>query len=194
MVDRIPAVPMEASTEEARAFALVGGAEEVEHFTFGGVTVVIGPTGTVIVTEAGDRGLDRSEVWNAEEVRLFGPAPSPVTERLAGDEDLPVHLLVRVEDGLLYLGAGSAVQATTAERPGRTEYELTRCAVRLEVPLSRSLLDRVRPPLPAANLPGLDWLGHVNGDRAVALEQFVTGWYPAATADTWSTRHPYPTV
>jgi hypothetical protein len=32
------------------------------------------------------------------------------------------------------------------------------------------------------NLPGLEWLRNVNGDRAAALEQFVTGWYPAAGA------------
>lgn len=29
-------------------------------------------------------------------------------------------------------------------------------------------------------MPGLAWLSNVNGDRAAALEQFVTGWYPAA--------------
>lgn len=186
-------MPLGVLTDEAQAFALVGGAEDAERFTFGGATVVIGPVGTVIVTDAGDRGPDRSGVWNLEEVRLFGPAPAPVTERLTGrtwrwgadDEVLPVHLMVRVDDGLLYLGVSRTVSAATAQRPGCTDYELTRCVVRLEVPLSRFLLDRIRPPLPAVNLPGLEWLRHVNGDRAVALEQFVTGWYPTTdTADT----------
>ncbi|MFE1849952.1 hypothetical protein [Streptomyces sp. NPDC059489] len=190
MVDQVPAVPLGELTDEAQAFALVGRAEDTERFTFGGVMVVIGPAGTVIVTEAGDRGPDRSGVWNAEEVRLFGPAPTPVTERLAGrtwkwgadDEELPVHLMVRIEQGLLSLGVSRSVSAGTARRPGCADYELTRCVVRLEVPLSRSLLDRVRPLRPAVNLPGLEWLRHVNGDRALALEQFVKGWYPATDA------------
>ncbi|WP_329541949.1 hypothetical protein [Streptomyces sp. NBC_01358] len=199
MVDQVPAIRLGVLTDEAQAFALVGGAEDTERFTFGGATVVIGPVGTVIVTDAGDRGPDRSGVWNSEEVRLFGPAPAPVTERLTGrtwkwgadDEVLPVHLMIRIEDGLLYLGVSRTVSAATAKRPGCTDYELTRCVVRLEVPLSRFLLDRVRPPLPAVNLPGLEWLRHVNGDRAVALEQFVTGWYPTTdTADTPSTGLP----
>lgn len=102
-----------------------------------------------------------------------------------------MHLMIRIEAGLLYLGVSRTVSAATAKRPGCTDFELTRCVVRLEVPLSRSLLDRVRPPLPAVNLPGLEWLRHVNGDRAVALEQFVTGWYPTTdTADTPSTGLP----
>ncbi|MEU0846860.1 hypothetical protein ABZ387_02685 [Streptomyces flaveolus] len=45
--------------------------------------------------------------------------------------------------------------------------------------MSRTILDRVRPTAPASNLPGLGWLLHVDGDRAAALEQFVSGWYPA---------------
>ncbi|WP_331733166.1 hypothetical protein OHU34_43760 (plasmid) [Streptomyces sp. NBC_00080] len=195
MVDQIPTVPLGVLTE-AQAFALAGGVEEAEHFAFGAAMAVIGPSGTVIVIEAGDGGSDKSGVWNAEEVRLIGPAPRPVTERLvgrrwtwgAGDEVLPLHFMVRIEDGLLYLGVSRTVQAATAQRSGCTEYELIHCVARLEVPLNRALLDRVRPPLPAANLPGLEWLQHVNGERAVALEQFVTGWYPATdSADASST-------
>lgn len=126
MVDQVPAMPLGVLTDEAQAFALVGGAEDTERFTFGGATVVIGPVGTVIVTDAGDRGPDRSEVWNSEEVRLFGPAPAPITERLTGrtwkwgadDEVLPVHLMIRIDDGLLYLGVSRIVSAATAQRPG----------------------------------------------------------------------------
>ncbi|MGW0081149.1 hypothetical protein [Streptomyces sp. NPDC003393] len=84
MVEQVPALPLGVLTGEAQAFALVGDAEDTERLTFGGATVVIGPAGTVIVTEAGYRGPDKSGVWNAEEVRLFGPAPATATERLAG--------------------------------------------------------------------------------------------------------------
>ncbi|GHF85088.1 hypothetical protein GCM10017667_11640 [Streptomyces filamentosus] len=67
-------------------------------------------------------------------------------------------------------------------RAGTSDGVLTDCALRLEAPLNRELLDRVRPPLPSGRLPDLEWLGEVNGDRAAALERFVTGWYPLADA------------
>ncbi|MET9188976.1 hypothetical protein ABZX63_27475 [Streptomyces tendae] len=63
---------------------------------------------------------------------------------------------------------------------GGGESALTICVLRLDTPLSRPVLRRVRPTAPAPDLPDLGWLKHVNGDRGAALEQFVTGWYPAA--------------
>jgi hypothetical protein len=83
MTDQGPVVPQAALLDEARAYALVGGAAATDRFTFGGASVVIGPAGTLIITEAGD-SPDRSGVWNAEEIRLLGPAPGPVTRRLTG--------------------------------------------------------------------------------------------------------------
>ncbi|WP_406266435.1 hypothetical protein OH779_20405 [Actinacidiphila glaucinigra] len=175
--------------DEAEALALVG-ASATERFTVGGATVVIGPAGILIITDAADTP-DKSGVWNAQEVRLLGPAPAPVMERLLGqtgtwssrDTPLPIHLMVRVVEGLVYLGAGRVVQAETMRRPGCAADELIRCTMRLDPTLSKSLLERVRQPGPPVGLPGLEWLRHVNGDRATALEQFVTGWYPA-TAGT----------
>ncbi|MFF9297930.1 hypothetical protein [Streptomyces sp. NPDC014764] len=41
------------------------------------------------------------------------------------------------------------------------------------------MLDRVRPPTAAPLSPGLDWLDRVHTDPGLALESFVTGWYPA---------------
>ncbi|TDD87332.1 hypothetical protein E1293_07955 [Actinomadura darangshiensis] len=44
------------------------------------------------------------------------------------------------------------------------------------------MLDRVRPPSTApAALPGLEWLDHLDGDRATALRRFIEGWYPTPT-------------
>ncbi|MEU1620076.1 hypothetical protein ABZ479_22585 [Streptomyces sp. NPDC005722] len=182
-----PAVVM----DEAGALALVG-ASATEHFTVGGATVAIGPAGTLIITEAAD-APDRSGVWNAKEVRLLGPAPAPVMKRLlgqtdarsSGDTPLPIHLIARVGEGLLYLGTGQVGQAETVRRPGCAAHELVRCKLRPDPPLSKSLLERVRPPHPPAQLPALEWLRHVNDDRVTALEQFVAGWYPATvgTAD-----------
>ncbi|MER6443721.1 hypothetical protein [Streptomyces venezuelae] len=87
---------------------------------------------------------------------------------------MPVHIAVRVGEEVLYLGTAHVVQLATADGV------LTACTLRFAAPLSTDLLDRVRPPLAPADLPGLEWLGHVNGDRAAALDQFVTGWHPAA--------------
>lgn len=186
MVHQSPARPSAAVVDEAQVLELVGGAAHAELFTFGGVTAANGLTGTLIITDAGG-SPDRSGVWNAEEVRVLGPVPPPVRERLAGSPhtwssdaaSLPIHLAVRVTEGLLYLGTGRVVRSELTRRPGDAESVLTRCVLRPDLRLSRPLLDRVRATPPAEGLPDLEWLQHVNGDRLLALEQFVTGWYPA---------------
>lgn len=186
MADHSPPMSLMSLVNDVQAYALCGDTTAAASFTFGSATVVIGDTGTVIIVEARD-ALDRSSVWNAEDVRLIGPAPTPVKERLvpwvwaADDTKLPLHLMARVPAGLVYLGAGIVAQSQTTVSPGHAERVLTRCTLRLDTPLSTSDLDRVRPPLPRRDLPNLEWLGHVNGDRAAALEQFITGWYPAAS-------------
>ncbi|MEU5256279.1 hypothetical protein [Streptomyces longwoodensis] len=185
MTDQGPAIPTAVLADEVQMEALVGSAATVERFMFGGATVVMGPSGTVAITEVGD-ALDRSCVWNAEEVRLVGQAPAPVMDRLVGrrgrvgadETSLPIHLAVRVGKRLLYLGTGHVGHATTVLRPGCTDYVLTDCLLRLRTPLNRSVLDVVRPLHPAPGLPDLRWLRHVTDNRAVALEQFITGWYP----------------
>lgn len=186
MADHSPAISLMSLVNDVQACALSGDKTAAESLTFGSATVVIGDTGTVIIVEAGD-ALDRSSVWNAKEVRLIGPAPTPVKERLApwtwaaDDTKLPLHLMARVPEGLVYLGTGTVAQAQTTVSPGHVERILTHCTLRLDTPLSKSDLDRVRPPLPRPDLPSLQWLGHVSGDRAAALEQFITGWYRPAS-------------
>ncbi|MEV6161640.1 hypothetical protein AB0L71_06900 [Streptomyces sp. NPDC052052] len=177
MTDQVPVVTPAAVFDAKYAPALVGGSAVAERFTVGGADVVIGPTGMVITTDASDDPT-RSGVWSAKEVRLLGPAPAPVTERLIGspsgaETSLPIHIAVRVEAEVLYLGTARVSQG------GTSNGVLTDCQLRLESCLSRSLLDRVRPTTPPVNLPGSGWLRHVNSDRAAALEEFVTDWYPA---------------
>lgn len=165
---------------EGRALALIGAASTAERLPVGGATMIIGPAGTLLIVTAGDVP-GRSGVWNAQEIRLLGPAPASVLERLW--EWAGFHLLVRVDEGLLYLGTGHVEQIGSHLPPGGTLYELDDCKVRPQTPLSRALLQRVRPPHPAEARPGLGWLDHVNGDRALALERFVTGWYPVTAGD-----------
>jgi hypothetical protein len=65
-------------------------------------------------------------VWNAEEVRLAGPAPAPVTKRLLGgleawgadESSLPIHLAVRLTEGLLHLDTGRLSRAETTRPAG----------------------------------------------------------------------------
>ncbi|MFE1414357.1 hypothetical protein ACFW6F_26700 [Streptomyces sp. NPDC058746] len=165
---------------EERIPVLVGSPAPVTRFTVGGADVVMGPAGMAVVVKAGD-DPGRSGVWNAAEVRLLGPAPAAVTERLMGSSRaddgslLPIHIAVDVEGDTVHLGTGRVGRGGTADGV------LTDCELRLDSPLSRDLLDRVRPPLPPDDLPGLEWLRQVNGDRSAALEDFITGWYPPLT-------------
>ncbi|WP_042804597.1 hypothetical protein [Streptomyces sp. C] len=190
MTDQVAVVIPAQVFDEERIPDLVGDSAMAERFTVGGASVVMGPSGMLIIAEVGD-DPSRSGVWNAEEVRLFGPAPAPVTDRLmgapwgAGESSLPIHIAVRLEEQVLYLGSAQVSQV------GTSDGVLTDCELLLESPLTRDLLDRVRPPrppLPPLDLPGVEWLRHVNGDRAAALDEFVTGWYPAV-AESPST-HP----
>ncbi|MEU1160375.1 hypothetical protein ABZ372_05980 [Streptomyces sp. NPDC005921] len=187
--------------DDAWADALCGGTAATERFAFGSATVGIGDAGTLIIVEAGD-ALDKSCVWNSDEVRLLGPAPTPVRQRLlqepwergTGDAKLPVHLTVRNSEGLLYLGTGSVTRAGTVLHPGRNEHVLTDCVLRLHSPLNKADLDRVRPPLSPTDLPNLEWLRDVEGNRASALAQFITGWHPAVSETVESPSVPAPPV
>lgn len=186
MTDQVPrAIPALVFDEECIP-VLVGCSGLSGRYPVGGAIVVLGSAGMVVILQAGD-GPGRSCVWNAEAVRLLGPAPSPVTERImgsprGGDEgSFSIHIAVGAEEEVLYLGTGQVSWA------GTSDGVLTDCELRLESPLSRDFLDQVRPPqpLPPGGLPGLEWLRHVNGDRVAALKEFITGWYPALTeADT----------
>ncbi|MFF8884074.1 hypothetical protein [Streptomyces flaveolus] len=197
MADEVAATALWTLVEEAEIEALAGGLSDMQRFAVGGATVVLGTLGSVIITAAGD-ALGDSGVWSAEEVRLVGEVPAPVTKRLLGDleawgadeSSLPIHLAVRVAEGLLYLGTGRRRRAHIMEPPDGGGPALTSCGLGLDTQLSRPVLERVRPIAPAPDLPGLGWLEHVDGDRAAALEQFVTGWYPAADQPQPQPRHP----
>ncbi|WP_103957150.1 hypothetical protein [Nonomuraea solani] len=157
-------------------------------FTVGGAEVAIGPTGAVIVTDAVDDPA-AGGVWSSTEFKLIGPMPGILAERFLGvKEDFdwlswerpqrpwPIHLFVRLEGGSLYLGPVDRVQSERTDDPG--PLVLGKCVLRIDPPLSFDVLDRVRPPSPVTALPGLEWLDHVNGDRATALRLFIESRYP----------------
>lgn len=167
--------------DETEAIALAG--PDADVFPVSSATVAIGATSTVIVAEAGDDPA-ASGVWNAEEFRLIGPAPAPVTSKLMGPmpfstagapEEAPLHLFVRLDDVCLYLGV---VQVSMCEA---SEDVLSRCDLCISPPLKREILDLVRPPVTLPPLPNLDWLSDVGANPGRALEGFVTGWYPESS-------------
>ncbi|PWI11436.1 hypothetical protein DIZ27_05160 [Streptomyces sp. NWU339] len=165
-----------APLTEADVLALTGAdATAVERHVLSGTEVLSGPEGAVFTVEAGDQP-GRSGVWNADEIRLVGPASEPVVALLRWNpwrgEHPPLHFAVRTPQDTLYLGKGYAGQY------GRLDSAFIDARIRPLTSLPRVLLDRARPPLPPVELPGLAWLDHVNGDRAKALELFVTAWHP----------------
>ncbi|MFF0390763.1 hypothetical protein ACFYS8_19045 [Kitasatospora sp. NPDC004615] len=162
------------------AFDLAGAEPQV--FAVGGATVALGTAATVVIAGAVDDPA-AGGVWNDQELRLQGPAPVLAAARLTGvvpcgsaelDTDLPVHLFARVDGLCCYLGlvrpSGSAW----------TDGELNSCELAIDPPLSREILDIVRPTVAPPGLPGLGWLDHVDSEPGWALELFVTGWHPEA--------------
>jgi hypothetical protein len=164
--------------DDVEALGLAGAGAEV--FTAGGADVAAGLGGTVIITDAGD-DLAASGVRNSRTFMLIGPVPGAIAARFLDQdpESQPIHLFVRLQEGALYLGTGRHARSGWTHDP----YVLEDCVLRIDPPLSFDVLDRVRPPSTPTALPGLEWLEHVNGDRAAALRLFVEGWHPVSDPD-----------
>ncbi|MEU3405388.1 hypothetical protein ABZ766_15825 [Streptomyces sp. NPDC006670] len=152
-------------------------------FPVGRATVVVGTSATVILANVVDDPA-AGGVWNAQEFRLHGPMPAPAASSLTGpmpfttagpDRDHPVHLFVRLEGLFLYLGPVHHSRSRWADG------ELHHCDLRIDPPLSRELLARVRPTGTPPTLPSLGWLDHVPTAPGKALELFIAGWYPTET-------------
>ncbi|MDT0330868.1 hypothetical protein [Nocardiopsis lambiniae] len=167
--------------------ALTGGV--VERAVFRHAELLLGEHGVLVVVDSGD-GPDRSGVWSDREVRLLGEVP--VTPRLRGilDTDpwrLPrvepplLHVAVRLDDGHLYLGTATMARWTTPGGPrggGTPSESLADPCLRLDEPLERALLERVRP-VGVADPSGPFWLDRVGTDPVRALEEFAADRYPA---------------
>ncbi|MGK5556671.1 hypothetical protein ACSNOI_34190 [Actinomadura kijaniata] len=184
---------------EGAALALAG--EGAETFAANGADLVVGPAGTVIVADAGS-DPDAGGVWSHTSFRLVGPVPERLAERFLGrgpwsdswpslgrePASRPIHLFVRLPEGACYLGTGEHARSGWSHDP----HVLDECVLMLDPPLDRATLDRVRPVDPPAGLPGLEWLEHVDGDRARALRMFVTGWHRPEATDLEILAPPFP--
>ncbi|MBG0824769.1 hypothetical protein HS048_29120 [Planomonospora sp. ID91781] len=157
--------------DDEDVFAVTG--TQVESFAVGGAVVAVGSSSTAIIVDAGDDPA-ASGVRTGSRLTLVGPLPQAAASRMLEHDPAsrPIHLFVRVADGLLYLGRGEHAHSRW-NRDG-----LDCCDLRIDPPLERDVLDRVRPASLPVGLPGLQWLEHVNGDRTEALRLFITGWHP----------------
>ncbi|MFF5257947.1 hypothetical protein ACFY4C_03305 [Actinomadura viridis] len=154
-----------------------------------GASVLLGDAAMVIIADPRD-GLDVSGVWNSRRFHLHGPLIDDVGVRLFGHppdspewswaqrpDTRPVHLLIELPEGCVYLGVG---------KPGQARYEngcLAYAALTIEPELPPKLLDRVRPPTEPETMPNLDWLTHMSASPLEALTQFVEGWIPETHQD-----------
>lgn len=90
---------------------------------------------------------------------------------------LAIHLIARLDRGCLPLGT-----ALCRSRPSAPA-DFDRAELQLDQPLTREMLDAVRPVPAPGSVPGVDWVDHVETDPLRALESFILGWFPVEETD-----------
>jgi hypothetical protein len=130
-----------------------------------------GADATVVIVACGDRpGI--SGVQNSTTVLLRGDKIPALSARFEFRAPLPIHLFARTDRGCLPLG--------TARCRSRPTYpkDFNHATLELGQPLSRDVLDVVRPVPAPGPLPGVGWVDFVDTDPIRALESFILGWFP----------------
>lgn len=154
-----------------------------------GVVVTLGDDATVIVANPVDApgvsGVRSRETFHLHGpfvgdagVRFFGyPPTSPHWSWTQRDDPRPIHLLIRLPEGCLYLGV-------CRPRHGKFDDDLLYEAdLTIEPALSAETLDQVRPPSEPGPLPGLEWVPDVTDNPRAALDRFVQDWIPETYRD-----------
>ncbi|KOV98673.1 MULTISPECIES: hypothetical protein [unclassified Streptomyces] len=155
-------------TTEPAALSVAGAG--LLQYEVGPVLIGAGADATVVIVTPGDN-VGGSGVQDSAKVLLhgdFGPALHP---RFEFQGALPVHLFVRLGQGCLPLG--------TARCRASAPAHLNHFELELDQPLSRVMLDAVRPVPAPGPVPGVEWVDLVETDPIKALESFVLGWFPA---------------
>ncbi|SEE37090.1 hypothetical protein SAMN05216532_7961 [Streptomyces sp. 2231.1] len=158
---------------EAAALAVAGVG--LHRYEMGPAVIGAGVDVTVVIVESGDDpGV--GGVQDATKVLLRGDAVPALRPRLEIRAPWPLHVFVRLDGGCLPLG--TALCRGGSSIPAHLPYAL----LKLDKPLTREVLDAVRPVPEPGPVPGVDWVGHVESDPIRALEAFVLGWFPAEAA------------
>ncbi|MEV5986335.1 hypothetical protein AB0L85_15110 [Streptomyces sp. NPDC052051] len=166
--------PLPPLTTEAAALSVAGAG--LHRYEMGPALIGAGADATVVIVESGDNP-GSSGVQNSTEVLVRGEAVPALDSRFDFWAALPIHLFARLDRGCLPLG--------TARCRGRSSAPVgfDSAALELEQPLTREMLDAVRPVPASGPVPGVDWVDHVETDPIRALESFVLGWFPTEEAE-----------
>ncbi|WOT40588.1 hypothetical protein [Streptomyces coeruleorubidus] len=161
-------------TTEAAALSVAGAG--LRRYEMGSALIGAGADATVVILEPRDNP-EVSGVQDSTDVLLRGDAVPALHSRFDFWEALPLHLFVRLDRGCLPLG--------TARCRGRSSApaDFDRARLELDRPLTREMLDAVRPVPAPGPVPGVDWVDQVETDPIRALESFVLGWFPAEEAE-----------
>ncbi|WP_436532772.1 hypothetical protein [Actinoplanes sp. HUAS TT8] len=155
---------------EAAAFSVAG--DGLHRYEMGPALIGAGADATVVIVAPGDNPR-HSGVQDSTEVLLRGDRIPDLHSRFMSRAPLPIYLFVRMDQGCLPLGT-AVCRGGASERSSFNFANLV-----LDQPLSRDVLDAVRPvPVPGP-VPGVEWIDHVEKDPIRALESFVLGWFPA---------------
>ncbi|MER6275581.1 hypothetical protein ABT202_04610 [Streptomyces sp900105245] len=158
---------------EAAALAVAGVG--LHRYEMGPAVIGAGADATVVIVESGDNpGV--SGVQDATNVLLHGDAVTALRPRLEFRAPWPLHVFARLDGDCLPLGTALCRGGSS------TPDHLHHARLELDKPLTREVLDAVRPVPEPGPVPGADWVGLVESDPIRALEAFVLGWFPAGAA------------
>ncbi|WP_328664233.1 hypothetical protein [Streptomyces sp. NBC_00328] len=161
-------------TTEAAALSVAGAG--LRRYEMGPALIGAGADATVVIVEPGDDpGV--SGVQDSTKVLLRGDAVPALHPRFEFRAALPIHLFARLDRGCLPLGTALCRGGSS------TPAHFNHAELRLDQPLTREMLDAVRPVPAPGSVPTVDWVDHVETDPIRALESFVLGWFPAEEAE-----------
>ncbi|MFD3480599.1 hypothetical protein [Streptomyces sp. NPDC058695] len=154
---------------ETTALSVAGAG--LHRYGMGSALIATGADATVVIVEAGDSpGV--SGVQDSTKVLLRGDTLPVLYPRFDFESPLPIRLFARMDGGCLPLGAA---RCRGLSDPANFDY----AALELDQPLTREMLDVVRPVPAPGPVPDVDWVDHVAADPIQALESFALGWFPA---------------
>ncbi|MFJ9446997.1 hypothetical protein ACIRRH_34885 [Kitasatospora sp. NPDC101235] len=146
----------------------------LRSYTLGPALVGTGADATVVILVPGDD--PKSGVQDSSRIRLHGEGGPDLRSRFGSRDAPPIQLFARLEQGYLPLGSAFC-RGTSWGHDGFDHAELE-----FDQPLSREVLDAVRPVRAVGPVPAVDWVDHVEADPIRALESFALGWFPADQA------------
>ncbi|MFK0253733.1 hypothetical protein [Streptomyces sp. NPDC090445] len=169
---------------DAAALSVAGAG--LVRYEVGPALVGAGADATVVIVAPGDHPRV-SGVQDSTKVLLRGEMGPALAPRFAFEGAPPLHVFAGLDQGCLPLGTARC-RGSSASAPDHLQH----AELELDQPLSRPVLDAVRPVPAPGPVPGVEWVDLVPVDPIRALESFVLGWFPAeetatATADSKGT-------